>query len=57
MKCPHCGKRGGWISTRYHNQRHEDEDEECYNGYKGKCVREKWKCPDGHEWTQWTCEF
>ena len=57
MRCPHCGKSGGWISTRYHERRHEDEDEECYNGYQGKCVREKWRCPDGHEWTQWTCEF
>ena len=54
MKCPHCGRGGGWCSCRYEDQPHEDD---CYNGFRGKCVREKWRANCGHEWTQWTCEF
>ena len=55
MRCPHCGKYGGWCSTRYHDEEHPNFPDNCYS-YVPKCVREKWRCPDGHEWTQWTCE-
>ena len=48
MRCPHCGKSGGWCSRRY-----EDQSHGCYIV---KCVREKWRADCGHEWTQWTCE-
>ena len=51
--CPHCGRGGGWCSTRYENQPHNDQ---CYS-FVVKCVREKWRADCGHEWTQWTCEY
>ena len=52
MRCPHCGRGGGWCSTRYENQPHNDQ---CYS-FVVKGVREKWRADCGHEWTQWTCE-
>lgn len=52
MRCPHCGSNDGWISTRYDEQKHTSG---CYS-FVIKCVREKWRCPKGHEWTQWSCE-
>lgn len=50
MRCPHCGTYGGWVSTRYWDEKHND----CYDD---RCVREKWRAKCGHEWTQWTCEY
>lgn len=52
MRCPHCGCYETWCSTRYENQPHTTG---CYD-YVIKCVREKWRCQQGHEFTQWTCE-
>lgn len=49
MRCPHCGKRGGWVSNRDWDNKHG-----CGNS---RCVRETWKADCGHEWTQWTCEY
>lgn len=49
MRCPHCGRTGGWISCRDWNNKHG-----CSNS---RCVRETWKADCGHEWTQWTCEY
>lgn len=53
MRCPHCGNSNTWLSCRFENQPH---GEDCYNDHYSKCVREKWRCDKGHEWTQWTCE-
>lgn len=49
MRCPHCGRSGGWVSCR-------DWDNKHYCGVVRNCCRETWKADCGHEWTQWTCE-
>lgn len=48
MRCPHCGKSGGWVSNR-------DWDNKHHCGMRN-CVRETWRADCGHNWTQWTCE-
>lgn len=46
MRCPHCGRSGGWIKYRDWNFKHD---------YKGcRCVKEIWTADCGHEWTQFS---
>ena len=52
MRCPFCGVNNTWCSTRYENQPHTTG---CSN-FGFQCIREKWRCNNGHEFTLWACE-